>query len=93
MANQVRDELRADPELGAESAIVVYRQEQPIVSDPSGLTRSSTSSGAPPGTSLGAGPSPAASRGGDDLPDGTTAMVPVHLTGDEDADLPESAAA
>mgnify|MGYP000042897911 CR=1 FL=1 len=39
VANQVRDELRADfPELGAESAIVVYRQEQPIVSDPSGLT-------------------------------------------------------
>jgi putative drug exporter of the RND superfamily len=37
-AQQVRDELRRDfPQLGAESAVVVYRQQLPISQDPSGL--------------------------------------------------------
>lgn len=38
VAEQVRDELRADfPNLGAESAIVVYRQTDPIAQDATGL--------------------------------------------------------
>ena len=37
-AQQVRDELRRDfPQLGAEAAIVAYRQDTPIAEDPTGL--------------------------------------------------------
>lgn len=93
VANQVRDELRADfPELGAESAIVVYRQEQPIVSDPSGLTAVVDQLRGAPGAASVQDPLQLPPEAGMISPDGTTAMVPVHLTGDEDADLPESAA-
>ncbi len=93
VANQVRDELRADfPELGAESAIVVYRQEQPIVSDPSGLIAVVDQLRGAPGTASVQDPLQLPPEAGMISPDGTTAMVPVHLTGDEDADLPESAA-
>ena len=93
VANQVRDELRADfPELGAESAIVVYRQEQPIVSDPSGLTAVVDQLRGAPGAASVQDPLQMPPEAGMISPDGTTAMVPVHLTGDEDADLPESAA-
>ena len=93
VANQVRDELRADfPELGAESAIVVYRQEQPIVSDPSGLTAVVDQLRGAPGAASVQDPLQLPPEAGMISPDGTTALVPVHLTGDEDADLPESAA-
>ncbi len=93
VANQVRDELRADfPELGAESAIVVYRQEQPIVSDPSGLIAVVERLRDAPGAASVQDPLQLPPEAGMISPDGTTAMVPVHLTGDEDADLPESAA-
>lgn len=93
VANQVRDELRADfPELGAESAIVVYRQEQPIVSDPSGLIAVVDQLRGAPGAASVQDPLQLPPEAGMISPDGTTAMVPVHLTGDEDADLPESAA-
>jgi RND superfamily putative drug exporter len=38
VALQVRDELRHDfPQLGAEAAVVVYRQQDPIASNPAGL--------------------------------------------------------
>ncbi len=93
VANQVRDELRADfPELGAESAIVVYHQEQPIASDPSGLTAVVDQLRGAPGAASVQDPLQLPPEAGMISPDGTTAMVPVHLTGDEDADLPESAA-
>ena len=37
-AQEVRDELRRDfPELGAEAAIVAYRQDSPVADDPAGL--------------------------------------------------------
>jgi len=37
-AQEVRDELRVDfPELGAESAVVVYHQSSPIGRDPAGV--------------------------------------------------------
>ncbi|MEZ5242145.1 MAG: MMPL family transporter [Microthrixaceae bacterium] len=93
VANQVRDELRADfPELGAESAIVVYHQEQPIAADPSGLTAVVDQLRGAPGAASVQDPLQLPPEAGMISPDGTTAMVPVHLTGDEDADLPESAA-
>jgi RND superfamily putative drug exporter len=39
-AVKVRDELRRDfPTLGAEAAVVVYRQADPIAQDPGGLQR------------------------------------------------------
>ncbi|HET6949727.1 MAG TPA: hypothetical protein VFI47_05105, partial [Acidimicrobiales bacterium] len=37
-AQEVRDELRRDfPELGAEAAVVAYRQDTPVAEDPAGL--------------------------------------------------------
>ncbi len=94
VANQVRDEPRADLlELGAESATsCTARARQPIVSDPSGLIAVVDQLRGAPGAASVQDPLQLPPEAGMISPDGTTAMVPVHLTGDEDADLPESAA-
>ena len=50
-AQEVRDELRRDfPQLGAEAAIVAYRQDTPIADDPTGLQQLVTGLQGSPGT-------------------------------------------
>jgi RND superfamily putative drug exporter len=93
-AQEVRDELRADfPELGAEAAVVAYRQEAPIADDPAGLVALVTGLEGSEGTTTVVDPLSQPAEAGLVSPSGTTALVPVGLAADEDADLPESAGA
>ena len=88
----VRDELRTDfPQAGAEAAAVVYRQESPIADDPSGLRTLVDSLAGAPGTLGLVDPLVMPVESGLLSPDGRTAIVPVQLAADEDADLPISA--
>ena len=93
-AQQVRDELRRDfPSLGAESAVVVYRQEAPIADDPAGLQAVVADLQGAPGATRVADPLSLPPEAGLLAPDGRTALIPVALEGEVDADLPESAGA
>jgi putative drug exporter of the RND superfamily len=91
-AQKVRDEIRKDfPELGAEAAVVAYRQKTPISSDSSairkliGALRNST------GTAGVIDPLAAPPEAGLISPDGKAALIPVRLEARNDAELPESA--
>jgi RND superfamily putative drug exporter len=91
-AQQVRDELRADfPQAGAEAAIVVYQQRDPIAQDPSGLRTLVASLDGAPGAAGVVDPLARPARAGLIAPDGRTALVPVDLVAEVDADRPESA--
>lgn len=89
---KVRDELRRDfPELGAEAAVVVYRQKTPISQDPTGVKHLvSDLQGAPGATSV-VNPLTRPLEAGLISQDGTTVLIPVQLTAKNDAQLPESA--
>lgn len=90
---EVRDELRADfPQVGAEAAYVVYRQQAPLAEDPSGLAAVVADLQGVPGSVGVMDPLSSPPEAGLIAPDGRTALVPVALEGDEDAELPESAA-
>jgi RND superfamily putative drug exporter len=91
-AAAVRDELRRDfPQLGAENAVVAYRQTRPIAEDPAGLTALVAALTGSPGTTSVIDPLTQPAEAGLVSPDGTAALVPVGLAADKDADLPESA--
>ena len=91
-AQVVREELRRDfPELGAEAAVVVYRQTTPLAQDPAGLQRVVADLQGTAGTAAVIDPLGLPPEAGLLSPDGITALIPVQLAGTEDADLPESA--
>jgi RND superfamily putative drug exporter len=91
-AAQVRAELREDfPQLGAEAAIVAYRQTTPIVDDPAGLASLVSALQGSPDTDSVIDPLAQPSDAGLISPDGRAALVPVVLSAAEDADLPEFA--
>lgn len=91
-STKVRDELRAEhPSLGAESAIVVYRQSSPISEDPAGLDAVVASLERTPGVAAVTDPAELPPEAGLFSPDGVTALVPVALEAEEDSELPESA--
>jgi len=93
-AQRVRDELRADfPELGAEAAVVVYRQRTPITADQAGLGNLVADLRGAPGAARVVDPLAQPPEAGLVSPDGRTALVPVGLAGADDAALPESAGA
>ena len=93
-AEAVRNELRRDfPQLGAEAAIVAYRQTRPIAEDPAGLRTLLTGLQGSPGTTSVVDPLEQPAGAGLVSPDGTAALIPVTLEASEDADLPESAGA
>jgi len=93
-AEAVRDELRTDfPELGAEAAVVAYRQEQPIADDPAGLAALVAGLQGSEGTTVVVDPLTQPAASGLVAPDGRTALVPVGLAAEADTDLPESAGA
>ena len=91
-AEAVRDELRRDfPQLGAEAAIVAYRQDTPIADDPTGLQDLVAGLQGSPGTTAVIDPLVQPADAGLLSPDGRAALVPVQLAARTDADLPESA--
>ena len=91
-AQQVRDEIRRDfPELGAEAAVVAYRQEATITSDPSGVRSLIGALTNSPGTTSVIDPLSAPVAAGLISPDGRAALIPVRLESRNDSDLPESA--
>jgi RND superfamily putative drug exporter len=91
-AEAVRDELRRDfPQLGAEAAIVAYRQDRPIAGDLSGLRALVAGLEGSAGTTSVVDPLAQPAEAGLISRDGTVALVPVALAAGEDADLPESA--
>ena len=91
-AQEVRDELRRDfPQLGAEAAIVAYRQETPIAEDPAGLRTLVAGLQGSPGTTAVIDPLAQPADAGLLSRDGRAALVPVDLASQTDADLPESA--
>ncbi|MET0726837.1 MAG: MMPL family transporter [Acidimicrobiales bacterium] len=91
-AEAVRDELRRDfPQLGAEAAIVAYRQDTPIAEDPTGLRNLVASLQGSSGTTAVIDPLAQPVEAGLLSPDGLAALVPVQLSARTDADLPESA--
>ncbi len=92
VAAEVRDELRRDfADLGAEAAMVVYRQDAPIAEDPSGLRALIGELDGAPGTASVVDTLSMPPEAGLVSPDGRTALVPVALDAGKDADLPESA--
>jgi putative drug exporter of the RND superfamily len=91
-AVKVRDELRRDfPTLGAEAAVVVYRQAGPIAQDPSGLQNLVTDLHRAPGAADVVDPLAQPAEAGLVSPDGRTALIPVRLVASQDSDLPISA--
>ena len=91
-ADEVRDELRRDfPQLGAEAAIVAYRQDVRIDADPAGLQHLVASLEGSPGTTSVIDPLAQPVDAGLLSADGRAALVPVNLAARTDADLPESA--
>ncbi|MCB0995757.1 MAG: hypothetical protein KDB21_11735, partial [Acidimicrobiales bacterium] len=91
-ALKVRDELRQDfPGVPAEAAIVVVRQDVPIAEDSSGLAGVVAALADAPGAAAVADPLQMPPDAGLISPDGVTAMIPVDLEAEVDADRPESA--
>jgi len=91
-AQKVRDELRRDfPQAGAEAAVVVYQQRDPIATDPAGLRTLVASLDGAPGAAAVVDPLSRPASAGLIAPDGRTALVPVSLIAKVDADRPKSA--
>ena len=91
-APRVRDELRRDfPQLGAEAAVVAYRQPRPIREDPTGLQRLVDALQGSAGTTRVIDPLAQPAGAGLVSRDGRAALVPVGLEAKADAELPESA--
>ncbi len=91
-AQKVRDEIRRDfPELGAEAAVVVYRQEATIASDPSGVQTLVDALTNSPGAAGLVDPLAAPAEAGLISPGGRAALIPVRLEARNDSELPESA--
>ncbi|HPU38097.1 MAG TPA: MMPL family transporter [Microthrixaceae bacterium] len=89
---KVRDELRRDfPRLGAEAAVVVYRQKTPISQDPTGVNRLVSDLQEAPGAASVVDPLTQPAEAGLVSRDGLTALIPVQLEAQDDAHLPKSA--
>ncbi len=91
-AEEVRDELRHDfPQLGAEAAIVAYRQPTPIAQDPAGVQALVAALATSDGATGVVDPLTQPAEAGLVSPDGFAVLIPVALAAESDADLPESA--
>ncbi len=91
-SQMVRDELRRDfPTMGAEAAYVVFQQDTPLADDPTQLDKLVASLADAPGAAGVVDPRTMPAEAGLMGADGRTALVPVALQAEEDAQLPESA--
>jgi RND superfamily putative drug exporter len=92
IAQQVRDELRSDfPSVGAEAAVVVVQQATPVADDPRAVEQVVQRLTGADGVAGVANPLALPAGSGLISPDGLTALVPVQLSAQVDADLPEAA--
>ena len=92
IAQRVRDELRTDfPQVGAEAAIVVIHQGTPISTDPTAIKAIIEGLTGTDGVEAVADPLALPVDAGLISADGLTALIPVELVANEDAQLPESA--
>ena len=92
VSQQVRDELRTDfASLGAEAAYVVYQQTDPLATSPAGLDALVASLQGAPGSQSVVDPRSLPADSGLLALDGRTALIPVALAAEVDADLPEAA--
>ena len=92
IAQRVRDELRTDfPQVGAEAAIVVIHQGTPISTDPTAVKAIMHGLTGADGVEAVADPLALPADAGLISADGLTALIPVELVADDDAQLPESA--
>jgi RND superfamily putative drug exporter len=92
-STRVRDELRADfSELGAEAAIVVYRQAEPLDDEAAGVAAVLDELRDTGGVASVTDPLQLPPEAGLRAPDGRTVLIPVALEASEDAELPDSAA-
>ncbi len=91
-AQQVRDELRREfPQVGAEAAIVVYRQDLPVAENPDGLRSLLDALEGSSGTRSVIDPLSQPAEAGLVSRDGRAALVPVALAAGTDAELPGAA--
>ncbi len=91
-AQKVRDELRRDfPQAGAEAAMVVVVQEQPIMDSPDAVKMLASALMTAPGSEGSIDPTTMPAEAGLISRDGRTALIPVALKANVDADRPESA--
>ena len=93
-AQRVRDEIRRDfPGLGAEAAVVAYRQPRPIAAEPAGVRALVAALKGSPGAAGVVDPLTAPAASGLLSPDGRAVLIPVRLAAVSDAELPEAAGA
>jgi RND superfamily putative drug exporter len=91
-AVDVRDELRRDfPQAGAEAAMVVVVQSAPIADAPDAVKSLAAALMDAPGSAGAIDPTSMPAEAGLISPDGKTALIPVALEAEADADRPESA--
>ena len=91
-AQEVRDELRRDfPQAGAEAAMVVVVQDTPIADSPTTVSSLAAALMDAPGSAGSIDPLSMPAEAGLISPDGKTALIPVALEAEVDADRPESA--
>ena len=91
-AQEVRDELRRDfPQAGAEAAMVVVVQDTPITDSLDAVKQFAAGLMNAPGSAGAIDPTTMPREAGLISPDGKTALIPVALKADVDADRPESA--
>jgi RND superfamily putative drug exporter len=91
-AQKVRDEMRRDfPQLGAEAAVVAYRQDRPVKDDPAGLRALLAALQGSPGTRSVIDPLAQPAAAGLVSANGRAVLVPVALDAKHDADLPDAA--
>ena len=91
-AVDVRDELRRDfPQAGAEAAMVVVVQDTPIADSPGAVKSLAAALMDAPGSAGAIDPMSMPAEAGLISPDGKTALIPVALEAEADADRPESA--
>ena len=91
-AQEVRDELRRDfPQAGAEAAMVVVVQDTPITDSPATVSSLAAALMDAPGSAGSIDPMAMPAEAGLISPDGKTALIPVALEAEVDADRPESA--
>lgn len=89
---EVRDELRRDfPQMSDKVVYVVYQQDTPLADGAEGLDTVLAELADAPGALGATDPRTMPAQSGLVAQDGMTALVPVALAGDVDADLPENA--
>jgi RND superfamily putative drug exporter len=91
-AEKVRQELRTDfPEVGSEAAMIVVTQSQSVMDSPETVSALAAAAATAPGSTGAVNPLDMPMESGLISQDQKTAIIPVILAYEQDADLPKSA--